>query len=486
MIECLPHIKVLDISTVRQDHRSRQMSSPTDSNSSVSVWLVSLPDSCGASPSVTRDATSPVVPLKRRRAALTEMSHNQQRRPRHKGETPARFVATLGSNPTYTSPDDDDVSQPDRPTPRNSRDTNIHERLVTLTPPTRSHGQTPLASRSASSRSASSPIKSEDASTNESYNTERGSRARSPVKQPLDLLFADRPVTLVPATTPLPADVRQLDKRLREVSAGVRIIPHNIMTSPLMTRRAEVMDFQLDQDVTQDDAALQRELVELLEISDAAAECALEGASEAMWNDEVHSRLLRLAFRPYPGIRHLNVSQSGPILATKLIDYTVNLEPSAHEKNLIIELIARQPDQLRTVSPSLYSLTRFRPVAFSIETNAEEGSSGMAKTQLMTWAAAHFARLRTLLQSRHGPEEGLSEAMPTHPLILANPDTISIFYAYPHGHEIRVRPAVKLPTPVELVDAYKIVAMLRALGDWCESCFRPWFYEKLLSLEIPR
>jgi hypothetical protein len=52
---------------------------------------------------------------------------------------------------------------------------------------------------------------------------------------------------------------------------------------------------------------LLRELQEIAEIRDASRKCARDCVSEAAWNDEVHSRFLRLALKPLKGVEHQNM-----------------------------------------------------------------------------------------------------------------------------------------------------------------------------------
>lgn len=69
-------------------------------------------------------------------------------------------------------------------------------------------------------------------------------------------------------------------------------------------------------DIAISEADAEVELNEILEIREAASLCTAENLSEAAWNDEVHSRLLRLALRSIPGVRHYNMYAGSTPLRT--------------------------------------------------------------------------------------------------------------------------------------------------------------------------
>lgn len=58
------------------------------------------------------------------------------------------------------------------------------------------------------------------------------------------------------------------------------------------------------------------ELQEIAEIRDSSRRCARDHVSEAAWNDEVHSRILRLALKPCSGVEHQNM-YAHPILLVR-------------------------------------------------------------------------------------------------------------------------------------------------------------------------
>jgi hypothetical protein len=52
---------------------------------------------------------------------------------------------------------------------------------------------------------------------------------------------------------------------------------------------------------------LLRDLAEIVEICDASRKCAQDCVAEPAWNDEVHSRVFRLALRGIDGVEYQNM-----------------------------------------------------------------------------------------------------------------------------------------------------------------------------------
>lgn len=163
---------------------------------------------------------------------------------------------------------------------------------------------------------------------------------------------------------------------------------------------------------------------------------------------------------------------------SKLVDYSVNLESSSSDMELRARsLLSRQGKDMQTINQTDYPPVRLKPAAFSIETKSAGGDHNVARTQLGSWSAAHFARLRSLL----------AEGVPTrsHPLLLLSAQGLSCFYAIdrPEHHDIAIIRAVDLGPARTVVDMYKHFAALAALGDWATVDYRRWVEEVLLGTE---
>jgi len=85
---------------------------------------------------------------------------------------------------------------------------------------------------------------------------------------------------------------------------------------------------------------------------------------------------------------------SGDILQSKIVDYTINIQPDEKMSELIFDLLRSEPYTLQTVNQTMQGHVRYLPIATSIETQTPAGSDENALVQLAIWAAAHFNRLR--------------------------------------------------------------------------------------------
>ncbi|KAK5116492.1 hypothetical protein LTR62_008041 [Meristemomyces frigidus] len=291
-----------------------------------------------------------------------------------------------------------------------------------------------------------------------------------------------------------PADVKALDTELRKVKNGAGIIPQGIehTVRPVAALSNEsIVDLNINRECDRPVKELEWELDEILEICKATTKAQETDASEASWNDEVHSRLFREAFRLHPGICHHNVTSSRPIkdllardiatgalVTSKLVDYTVNLEsrPNSNLGKRIRKLLIGQPEHLRSVTQTLYSPTRLNPAAFSIETKSGQGKDVEARMQLALWVGAHFTRLRSLL-----PLPNHSVSLPMHPLVIADVNHLHIMYAVEGEDETWILPGPQMEVPTTVVDGYRYLAALRCLARWADDEFRGWVDRVLLA-----
>src|SRR5437588_10096473 len=59
---------------------------------------------------------------------------------------------------------------------------------------------------------------------------------------------------------------------------------------------------------------------------------------------------------------------SGGILQSKIVGYTINLQPDNEMKHPILGLLRRQPYALQTINQTMQGRVRYLPIAISIET----------------------------------------------------------------------------------------------------------------------
>ena len=158
-------------------------------------------------------------------------------------------------------------------------------------------------------------------------------RSKSPVKQMADLRLANKPIVDVMFgnnLSQLPLDIRETYKQLKILSDGEGVLPAAIKVSRAFAEfvvkenakqdqqeieasagdmepfRAYMFD---DQPVASAETRTQllHDLDEVVEICNASRKCTQDCVAEPSWNDEVHSRILRLALRRIDGVEHQNM-----------------------------------------------------------------------------------------------------------------------------------------------------------------------------------
>ncbi|KAJ9634659.1 hypothetical protein H2199_008944 [Coniosporium tulheliwenetii] len=328
-------------------------------------------------------------------------------------------------------------------------------------------------------------------------------RPKSPVKQLSDLQFASRPIVFGDIPDELPLDVADLYQRLKDISDGIGIAPAVIRDriAAVGGRKEPLRPWTTNDDIAISEADAEVELNEILEIREAASLCTAENLSEAAWNDEVHSRLLRLALRSIPGVRHYNITTaricpeltarhiSGDILSSKLVDYSINILPSKDAWKSMRDLLGAQPYPLQTINQTRYDGVRFKPCAVSIETKVQSNEQD-GKIQLGMWSSAYFARIRRLQQDRDdaaglpSEESGRSASTVTLPLLLANTHNWSLLFARDREDCIEVMGELRVGDTASLHGLYKLLSTLRLLAEWSNSTFREWIESEVLGMEL--
>lgn len=262
------------------------------------------------------------------------------------------------------------------------------------------------------------------------------------------------------------------------------------------------------------------ELKDLNEIRTASEECELEEDSEAGWNCEVHSPVLRLAVKTFVDVKKYNVYGCWPILfpiscvtanwcsttarvvpdlvprhvngdafKSKMVDFTLNLVPDDKMYEKILLVIQNQPHGLQTINQTNFGRVRFRPIAISIETKTPNASKEEAMIQLGMWVAAHFKRIRMF---SHG-----KLVTPTLPLLYVSGAQWFLLFAIDRGKDV-VCPSIRTSClPVshiwqeligklnigdtdDVVGCYKLLASLRCLCEWVTTTFKDWLEHNVI------
>ncbi|RYC78061.1 hypothetical protein BFJ63_vAg19065 [Fusarium oxysporum f. sp. narcissi] len=159
----------------------------------------------------------------------------------------------------------------------------------------------------------------------------------------------------------------------------------------------------------------------VFDILDKAAACNNQHHHEDAWNKSVHAPILEFAFhKKDQRLKNQLISSSSCIHASilpeyqtgtpgtaKKVDFVIHLNPAndpTPEPTLAIErLIGQLPGMVfnHTNFQPLYD----RPIALSIETKRPTEGIVVAKLQLGVWQTAHWAFLRTLIQTKEENKE---------------------------------------------------------------------------------
>jgi hypothetical protein len=207
------------------------------------------------------------------------------------------------------------------------------------------------------------------------------------------------------------------------------------------------------------------ELKDLDRIHTASKECMLDQHSEAGWNCEVHSRVLGLAVESFVDVKQYNVYGYWPIIfpiscvtanwcsttarvvpelvprhvsgdafKSKMVGFTVNLDPDDEMYEKILCVIQNQPYGLQTINQTNFTPVRFRPIAISIETKTPNAPEEDAMIQLGMWVAAHFKRMRIFSHEKL--------VTPTLPLLYVSGAQWSLLFAIDRGKHV-VCPSIR-------------------------------------------
>ncbi|KAK0716310.1 hypothetical protein B0H67DRAFT_554636 [Lasiosphaeris hirsuta] len=267
--------------------------------------------------------------------------------------------------------------------------------------------------------------------------------------QHADLPIMHTDISLI--TSALPARTRQLCQEASRISAGIQVVPDWIRDCDESQLGLGSMDSVNDFNLTEaypygkGDRLGHNEVDTIRRIRSETVACRTENEGEAVWNDEVHSRILEAALAPYDGsVKKRNVTLAGihpDFLLTlvppatdaassvtsasgsaasrhepgvpgreggtahlapgaKRVDYVMALSDDATEQATISHLREINTTgwaSCQSINHSTQPFLCHRPIGVSIETEADDGTEGEGRLQLSVWVAAHILRLRSLV-----------------------------------------------------------------------------------------
>lgn len=238
------------------------------------------------------------------------------------------------------------------------------------------------------------------------------------------------------------------------------------------------------------------------EIASSTSFCSARKASEPAWNCEVHSRILRQAFRcsscAHGGsrLRWHNISTASiepssllPIASGSKSESTTFQSREA-DFALCLELPGNVARQLSlggvyTLNPTFYEAIRFSPLACSIETKLTGENWGDAKTQIETWASAQIAHLRAMLQKVatliDGSAAGSSgwvhalNTMPALPFFIVQGKSWHFLYLQVMAERAVLWEDVLVGDTTSSKGVHQVITALLAVMEWAENVWRPWY-----------
>ncbi|KAF4534189.1 uncharacterized protein LTHEOB_12995, partial [Lasiodiplodia theobromae] len=315
-----------------------------------------------------------------------------------------------------------------------------------------------------------------------------------PVRRLGDLQLSNVHVHAVTLEKPgqAPADVRELCRDIRRVGRGNGLIP-----SVVKGRAAALLDDDLLDDLNFDDSDNSEQQRAEHEgfwaaansLMDAANECEEDDLCEADWNNEVHSRALRLALergRSERAVWYRNVttaqikdqsllpsSAAGLAAQSKMVDFAVVLDTRSDKDLAKIVRAKLRQEELSSINHTPAEHVQFSPIAVSIETKRAAIEEDVANAQLAVWVSAHFRWLQRLSNG--------GSALPTLPLIIVQGHEWKLMLAeLEDDSEIRIFRHLSLGTTRSVLGVYQLAASLRRLAGWAKDTYRPWLEKNLL------
>jgi len=157
-------------------------------------------------------------------------------------------------------------------------------------------------------------------------------------------------------------------------------------------------------------------------------------------------------------------------------NYGLALECDEDTRAAIANLLAAQPDGLRSLNPTMYQPLRFRPFAVSIvakaPTPAESGDG-----QLSGWAQAWMKRMVAL---RNPADLSPPLALPLVRVVGHDWLVSWAWLEVASGRNVLVYMGeVRVGDTRTVLGAYKVLTLIQRLAHWATVNFRAWFDDVL-------
>jgi len=327
------------------------------------------------------------------------------------------------------------------------------------------------------------PPASPTRSRSQSSQSSTSSPSRSPTRKIVDFALSNLPITRVTFTTPgfpIPKLAQPLFKDIRNIyEHGDGVVPSYfeklVDFEEESIRRSQVSEYK-EEGWSQDEFFHHIRLVK-----QATVECITRDVSEAEWNSEVHSRVLRLALHGTKGAWYHDVTTarihdrrliprvSNVPLQNKMVDYCIVLR----------SLEGQVKEKLKTIGSTTINHTdasylRYNPIAVSIETKRGGEEEETVNVQLGVWVCAHFTKLRQLVP----------DGTPMLPLILIlvqGPDWKMMIADAPDESGVVMFRYQMMGQTEGVLGLCKLVASIRRIGQYANQEYTEWFKTYVLD-----
>ena len=236
--------------------------------------------------------------------------------------------------------------------------------------------------------------------------------------------------------------------------------------------------------------------------------CSTRKVSEAAWNCDVHSRILRQALRcsscAYGGSRlrwhNITTASIEPAtllpIASESTSESTTFQARKADFALCLELpehVARQLSLagVNTLNPTFYEAIRFSPLACTLETKLTGENWDDAKTQIETWASAQVSHLRGMLQKvgTHAQQAETADtmrvdpldSMPALPFFIVQGKSWHFLYLQVMADRAVLWDDVLVGDTASTKGVHQVITALLAVMDWAEKVWRPWYQDAILG-----
>ncbi|KAF5988536.1 hypothetical protein FBULB1_1412 [Fusarium bulbicola] len=330
-------------------------------------------------------------------------------------------------------------------------------------------------------------------------------RSTSPVKSPDDLLKLAKPVKWIEAAPGAMkkriqatnnAAALNLWNSIWNVVGGRGYIPRELMGllqeelqafDTKFTTEDRVVNLTAQQqedaaqiftsfnDETKHQMSLYNELTTIRNIVADSTDFIKWNRSEAAWNDHIHGPTLRLAMSTIAGVCAENITTASidkDFLPAwkgeetdigKMIDYTLLLRPD-EQLSTDIKTFVDACQGPRTFNQSTSEHLRYKPTGVFIETKTDMKRHSEGKVQLGIWLASWFERTAQFAATK----------IPLMPVLLVVCTRWELHFAFNNGTHYDIVGPVDVGGTGTVEDMYRLLAVLRLLGNWVGGEFREW------------